>query len=138
MRKLIIFLFFINFSFAGDGTLPVLNTVNIEFERIDFNEVVRLPNCLNLKVSARDIKQNSIVKEFDYVPAGLNQKLKIKAINERVKVEVDTNIKGMGQFRSNLRAYGPMEYYHEAESDKGSMVQAIRLNYRPENCIDVD
>ena len=138
MRTLITFLFFINFCFAGDGTLPVLNTVNIEFERVDFNQVVHLPNCINLKVDKNDIDQNSVVKEFGYAPAGLNQKLKIQLSNHNIEVKVDTNIKGMGHFRSSMKTYGQMEYYHEAESESGSMVQAIRLNYSPGNCVNVD
>lgn len=134
MKKLILLTFILLSSvvFAGpggDGTLPVIRSVEVSF--VDGN-LPRLPDTINLELNVLLKKNEEVIKKIDLKQLALKQNLKLKNINGELKIEVASKAQTTQDIiKSLLQQVESNIHFNELLlPDQSKLTQSIKVNFK--------
>jgi hypothetical protein len=118
-------------SFAGpggDGTLPVIRSVEVSF--IDGN-IPRLPSTMNIDVNVLLQKNEHIIKKLKVKKLDLDQQIKLSNVEGELKVDVKSmSSTNAVAFKSVLQAVNSHELFNELLMGGNTLTQSIKVNFK--------
>ncbi len=119
----------LNIGFAGDGTLPVIRNVQIDFLNSGPGLNQGLPSCIRVNFNSR-LKQNSTVsKKIRLKNANLIQTINLTNQNGDVKINLKSkHLKTKLPLNSIRRDLNHSEFMNELNINNETLVQHIQLN----------
>ena len=132
MKMKYILLLMLGFHFhalAGDGTLPLIRNVQIDFLQDTAGLGIKLPNCLNVKINKKLRKGNPLTKKVKLKEANLLQTLKLENIGQDIKIGVESKSLNSGQMLPSLgKPLNPQELLNEINLGDGMILQKLEMN----------
>lgn len=131
MKKIILMTVLFNMAlcFAGDGTLPVIRSLEINFINNGPGTDMGIPECLRLNINKEIKKDNSITKVFKLKLANLGQEIKLSNLNGDLDVIVKSvklnTKKSLPSLKKDLNEF---EFMNEFKLNETTLIQHIRVN----------
>ena len=136
---LLMTLIFSQFVYAngGDGTLPVIRTINVEFDRGNLRQMLKLPKCVNMQVKHSDIKAGKLTKKLNLKNVQLKQRIVVRKRQGITDVTVASSLGNTRQLQSNVRGLSETQFLNEIEVEESTLIQAINLNEMKAGCTNL-
>ncbi len=112
---------------AGDGTLPVIHSVQVEFLERGHELQELLPECLGIKLN-KSVK-SAIEKSFKLKKANLEQRLEVRNINGDLEVSLSgQTISERVRLQMRRQDLNQNEFLNEFNHMDNHLIQHIQIN----------
>jgi hypothetical protein len=118
---------------AGDGTLPVIRSINIEFDQGSLRNQLLLPKCVNIKIENMVPKTKVLNKQFQLKKAKMEQKIKIRKLNGLIDIKIETKLLNR-PVQSSLLNLSESQFQNQLEIAHDTLIQNIQLNTNGIGC----
>lgn len=118
---------------AGDGTLPVIRSINIEFDQGSLRNQLLLPKCVNIKIGNMAPKTKVLNKKFQLKKSQMEQKIKIQKINGLIDIKIETKLLNR-PVQSSLLNLSESQFQNQLEIAHETLIQNIQLNTNGIGC----
>lgn len=116
------------FARGGDGTLPLLRNISVDFQNAADLSNIRLPRSLNLNISRDDLQGNKIVKKIRLNNKQLEQEFHISERNGNLDLDLNTSFQGrkLGH-KTSIKPLNGNLFMTSTEINGTELVQMIEL-----------
>jgi hypothetical protein len=132
MKKLLFLFLVLNYSssFAsGDGTLPVLESVKIDFLDSGPGLNMALPDCVVFKINRPIRNREGVTKKIRLKKANLEQTVNLSNRNGRIDVQLKSkDISNQRPIKSIRRDLNQTEFMNEINLNNETVIQHIQIN----------
>ena len=121
----------------GDGTLPAIRAINIDFQEGQLQRDLRLPNCVNLGIKPSDLKAGGkeISKVLEFNSSHIKQEIKIRKNRGVMDLSVSTKDSHNRALGSSLISVSESEFHNSVQVSQGEIQQRIQINATNTGCI---
>lgn len=137
--SMIIFLFSqLAFGGGGDGTLPVIRSINIEFQAGQLQHQLNLPDCVNMKLAPSESKNKKYLKKkVDIKNASLVQTITLQKQSGVLGLKVDSKLRNNKLLDSQTKGLSESEFMNEVSMSNSTLIQSIQLNSSKSGCVNL-
>ena len=127
----------LSFAAPGDGTLPAIRAINIDFQEGQLQRDLRLPNCINVGIKPSDLKANGtqISKTLQLDSSRLVQDIRIRKNRGVIDMSVSTKNARNQVLSSSLISVSESEFHNSVQVNQGEIQQTIQLNTTSAGCV---
>lgn len=132
MKKVLLLILCVSFnvSFAGDGTLPVVRNVQIEFLNSGQGLNIGLPDCVRVDFNSSLKRNKSISKKIKLKNVNLVQILNLKNNGDLIVNLDSAKLKSNTPLNSIRKDLNQSEFMNELSFNDQIILQHISLNSR--------
>ncbi|MAZ50066.1 MAG: hypothetical protein CME65_16000 [Halobacteriovoraceae bacterium] len=141
MKKISMILLFILtstvYAAPGDGTLPVIRHINIDFQEGQLQRDLRLPNCINLGIKPSDIQAggSQINATLQLDSSRIVQEISIRKNRGVIDLSVSTKNSRSQILDSTLISVSESEFHNSVKVNAGEIQQTIQINGTSTGCV---
>lgn len=131
MKKILLILlsFHLSLCVAGDGTLPVIRDIQIDFLDNGPGRNIQLPKCVVVNINTKLKNQDSLTKKISLKKANLKQTIKVANRNGDIVVRLNSHLLNNNiPVRSIRRDLNSFEFMNELNLMDQTLVQHIQIN----------
>lgn len=126
------------YATGGDGTLPVIRSINIEFEAGQLQQQLKLPDCVNIKLAPTETKnKKSLAKKIDIHNSSMIQTITLKKKRGIVYLKVDSKLRNNQKLYSLTKGLSESEFMNEVSVSNSILIQSIQLNGHKAGCVSL-
>lgn len=141
MKKISMIILFLlstlSWAGPGDGTLPVIRHINIDFQEGQLQRDLRLPNCVNLGIKPSDIQAggSQITATLQLDSSRIVQEINIRKNRGVIDLTVSTKNARAQVLDSTLISVSESEFHNSVKLNSGELQQRLQINTTSTGCV---